>query len=45
MTVKEYMIPVYGLLVKAGRREIESLPEVYQIPVAEFLAAQIEEEL
>ena len=43
MKVQEYMIPVYGLLVKAGRRDIESLPEVYQIPVAEFLASQIEE--
>lgn len=44
MTVKEYMIPVYALLVKTGKRDIETLPEVYQIPVAEFLAAQIEVE-
>lgn len=44
MKVKEYMIPVYGLLVKTGKREIESLPEVYQIPVAEFLAGQVEVE-
>lgn len=36
------MIPVYGLLVKAGRREIESLPEEFQIPVAEYLASQVE---
>ncbi len=36
------MIPVYGLLVKAGRREIESIPEEYQIPVAEYLAEQAE---
>ncbi len=36
------MIPVYGLLVKAGRREIESLPEEFQIPVAEYLAEQAE---
>lgn len=42
MTVKEYMIPVYALLVRTRKREIESLPEVYQIPVAEYLAAQIE---
>ena len=42
MTVKEYMIPVYGLLVKTGKRDIETLPEPYQIPVAEYLAAQIE---
>lgn len=45
MQVREYMIPVYGLLVKTGKREIESIPEVYQIPVAEFLASQIESEL
>lgn len=44
MTVKEYMIPVYALLVKASRRTIESLPEVYQVPVAEHLATQIEVE-
>lgn len=42
MTVKEYMIPVYAVLVKAGKREIESLPEAYVIPVAEYLAAQEE---
>jgi hypothetical protein len=40
MTVKEYMIPVYAVLVKAGKREIESLPEAYVIPVAEYLAPQ-----
>ncbi|WP_268233536.1 CD1375 family protein [Tissierella pigra] len=44
MTVKEYMIPVYGLLVKISKRDIETLPEVYQIPVAEFLVAQVERE-
>ncbi|RAP28635.1 hypothetical protein C2W64_04691 [Brevibacillus laterosporus] len=41
--VKEYMIPVYGLLVKAGRRSIDSLPQDYQIPVAEYLSKQNEE--
>ncbi|AIG27483.1 CD1375 family protein [Brevibacillus laterosporus] len=40
--VKAYMINVYSLLVKVGRREIESLPEVYRIPVAEYLAEQTE---
>lgn len=45
MTVKEWMIPVYALLIKTQRRGIETLPEVYQIPVAEYLASQIEEEL
>lgn len=41
MTVKKYMVPVYAVLVKNGR-EIESLPEVYILPVAEYLAAQEE---
>lgn len=39
-----YMIPVYGLLVKAGAREIDSLPKQYQVPVAEYLAEQVEKE-
>ena len=42
MTVKKYMIPVYAVLVKAGR-DIETLPEAYIIPVAEYLAAQEED--
>mgnify|MGYP001033295376 CR=1 FL=1 len=42
MTVQKYMIPVYAFLVKAGSREIESLPDQYQLPVAEYLAAQVE---
>lgn len=42
MEVKEYMVKCYALLVKAGRRDIESLPEAYQIPVAEYLAKQEE---
>ena len=45
MTVKEWMVPVYALLIRTQRRDIETLPEVYQIPVAEYLASQIEEEL
>lgn len=40
--VQQYMIPVYALLVKAGVRTIDSLPAAYQIPVAEYLAAQVE---
>lgn len=44
MMVFPYMIPVYGLLVKAGSREIDSLPEQYQIPVAEYLAEKVESE-
>lgn len=42
MKVKEYMIPVYAVLVKNGKRNVESLPEEYIIPVAEYLAAQEE---
>jgi hypothetical protein len=38
--VYDYMIKVYAFLVKGGRRAIESLPEAYQMPVAECLAAQ-----
>jgi hypothetical protein len=40
--IKEYMIKVYAVLVKAGRREFETLPEEYQILVAEYLATQNE---
>lgn len=40
--VYDYMVKVYAFLVKAGRRTIESLPEPYQLPVAEYLAAQAE---
>lgn len=45
MTVKEYMIPVYAVLIKAGKRTIETIPEIYQIPVAEYLANEVEKEL
>lgn len=45
MKVREYMIPVYALLIKEDRRDIENIPEAYQIPVAEYLAKEIEEEL
>lgn len=41
--VHQYMVPVYALLVKAGAREIGSLPEQYQVPVGEFLAAEVEQ--
>lgn len=36
------MISVYAVLVKNSKRDIESLPEEYIIPVAEYLAAQEE---
>ncbi|WP_425622477.1 CD1375 family protein [Brevibacillus borstelensis] len=48
--IKQYMIPVYGLLVKSGGWAIEPtgttgagekvVPEEYRLPVAEYLAAQ-----
>ena len=42
MKVKEYMISVYAVLVKNSKRNVESLPEEYIIPVAEYLSAQEE---
>ena len=42
MNVKEYMVKVYAVLVKAGTREPEKLPEAYQVPVAEYLAKEEE---
>lgn len=42
MKVKEYMISVYAVLVKNSKLNVESLPEEYIIPVAEYLAAQEE---
>lgn len=43
MKVKTYMIAVYAVLVKNGKREIEELPEAYIIPVAEYLATPVPE--
>ncbi|MPN01413.1 hypothetical protein SDC9_148622 [bioreactor metagenome] len=40
--VKLYMIKVYAVLVKNEKREIDTLPEEYIIPVAEFIASQEE---
>lgn len=42
MKIKQYMITVYAVLVKGGKRELEQLPEAYIIPVAEYLAEQEE---
>lgn len=36
--VYPYMIPVYAYLVKAGSRELKSLPKQYQAPVEAYLA-------
>ena len=43
--VQKYMIPVYAFLVKSNLRSIESLPVDYQIPVAEYMAGIVEEDL
>ncbi|QTD40658.1 CD1375 family protein [Sporosarcina sp. Te-1] len=42
--VYQYMVPVYALLVKAGTREIDSLPKQYQVPVGEYLTAEVEKD-
>ena len=39
MAVANYMVKVYAYLVKNTQRDIESLPEEYKTPVAEYLAA------
>lgn len=41
--VKEYMVKAYALLVRTGKREIETLPAAYRTAVAEYLAKQEEE--
>jgi len=43
--VYQYMIPVYVFLIKAELRTMETLPVEYQIPVAEYMASEIEENL
>lgn len=41
---QQYMVKVYAYLVKVGRRDIDSLPEAYRVPVTENLASQVESE-
>lgn len=43
--VQKYMIPVYAFLIKSSLRGIETLPIDYQIPVAEYMAGIVEEDL
>lgn len=43
--VQKYMIPVYAFLIKSDLRSIEGLPIDYQIPVAEYMAGIVGEEL
>ncbi|MTV47857.1 hypothetical protein GJ688_02515 [Heliobacillus mobilis] len=40
--VLDYMVKVYAFLVKVGRRDLNTLPADYPIPVAEYLASQVE---
>lgn len=40
--IYEYMVKVYAFLVKHEKRTLESLPEAYQVPVAEYLASEAE---
>ena len=40
--VLNYMVIAYAVLVRNNKRDLESLPEQYQIPVAEYLAKQAE---
>ncbi len=43
--VKDYIVKVYAYLVKNGKREIDTLPEVYAVPVAEYIVEMEEAEL
>lgn len=40
--VYQYMVPVYAFLIKAELRTMETLPQLYQVPVAEYLANEVE---
>lgn len=40
--VQKYMIPIYALLIQAGSRTIETIPEPYRVPVAEYMAEKAE---
>ena len=42
MRIKQYMVEVYAVLVRNDKRKIDSVPEAYQVPVSEYLAAQEE---
>lgn len=37
--IKQYMVKVYAFLIKAGKRDIDSLPDGYKLKVAEHLAS------
>ena len=37
MTVSQHMVIIYSNLISNGARTIESLPEMYKIPVQKYL--------
>ena len=39
MAIANYMVKVYAYLVKAARRDVDTLPNEYKTPVAEYLAS------
>lgn len=45
MKVQQYMIPIYAALIQRNGWTLDRLPTIYQIPVAEYLAAQEAEKL
>lgn len=43
--ISNYMIEIYAFLIANGARTIESIPSIYQAPVAEFMAKREESKL
>jgi hypothetical protein len=41
--VIQCMIPIYSYLIIAGSRTLETIPTGYRTPVAEYMAAQTEQ--
>ena len=39
MTVLPAMVVIYANLIRAGRRTMETIPEIYRQPVQEYLDA------
>lgn len=37
-----YMYPIYAYLIQIGARTIDTIPENYKKPVAEYMAAKAE---
>ena len=45
MKAQSYMFPIYALLIQVGSKTIEAIPEIYQKPVALYMAEKEEEKL